>query len=154
MTNMSKYIDVDKLIAEIERWRDKAKEKYNESTYSMGRCDALAEFRNHIDSLQEEQPIQVNTLTWRDINDIERIINNVHYEFRAGIGEKSFGEEVLERFREERDEQEQPEVELEKEIKRYQEHYILVRGKGLSLDWMDIETTARHFYELGLKAKK
>ena len=50
-----KYIDAEKLIAEIERWRDKAKEKYNESTYSMGRCDALAEFRNHIDSLRQEQ---------------------------------------------------------------------------------------------------
>ena len=54
---MSKYIDAEKLIAEIERWRDKAKEKYNESTYSMGRCDALAEFRNHIVSLQQEQPV-------------------------------------------------------------------------------------------------
>ena len=53
---MKKYIDAEKLIAEIERWRDKAKEKYNESTYSMGRCDALAEFRNHIVSLQQEQP--------------------------------------------------------------------------------------------------
>ena len=52
----------------------------------------------------KEQPIDKNTLTWKDINDLERIINNVHYEFRAGIGEKSFGEEVLERFREERDE--------------------------------------------------
>ena len=51
-----KYIEAEKLIAEIERWRDKAKEKYNESTYSMGRCDALAEFRNHIVSLQQEQP--------------------------------------------------------------------------------------------------
>lgn len=53
---MNKYIDSEKLIAEIERWRDKAKEKYNESTYSMGRCDALAEFRNHIVSLLEEHP--------------------------------------------------------------------------------------------------
>ena len=53
---MSKFIDVDKLIAEIERWRDKAKEKYNHNPYSMGRCDALAEFRNHIVSLQQEQP--------------------------------------------------------------------------------------------------
>lgn len=54
--------------------------------------------------LQQEQPIQVNTLTWKDINDLERIINNVHYEFRNGISEKGFGEEVLERFMEERDE--------------------------------------------------
>ena len=52
-----KYIDADKLIAEIERWRDKEKEKYNESTYSMGRCDALAEFRNHIVSLQQEEEV-------------------------------------------------------------------------------------------------
>lgn len=52
-----KYIDAEKLIAEIERWRDKAKEKYNESTYSMGRCDALAEFRNYIVSLQQEHEI-------------------------------------------------------------------------------------------------
>ena len=50
--------------------------------------------------------------------------------------------------------QEQPEEELEKEIKRYQEHYILVKEKGFSLDWMDIETTARHFYELGLNTRK
>ena len=53
---MSKYIDANTLIAEIERWRDKAKEKYYESTYSMGRCDALAEFRNHIVSLLEDEP--------------------------------------------------------------------------------------------------
>lgn len=51
-----KYIDVDKLIAELERWRDKAKEDYNKNHYSMGRCDALAEFRNYIVSLQENLP--------------------------------------------------------------------------------------------------
>ena len=49
---------------------------------------------------------------------------------------------------------EQPDVDLEKEIKRYQEHYILVRDKGFSLDWTDIETAARHFYELGKASRK
>lgn len=62
----NKYVGTDRLLAEIERWRDKAKEKYNESAYSMGRCDALAEFRNYIVSLQQEQPkkrlIQVKCL--------------------------------------------------------------------------------------------
>lgn len=62
--------------------------------------------------LQQEHPIQINTLTWKDINGLERIINKVHYEFRNGIGEKSFGEEVLERFREEKDEQEHSEVDI------------------------------------------
>lgn len=51
-----KYIDAEKLIAEIEKWRDKAKEKYNESVYNMGRCDALAEFRNYIVALQQDKP--------------------------------------------------------------------------------------------------
>lgn len=93
-----KYIDAEKLIAEIERWRDKAKEKYNESTYSMGRCDALAEFRNHIVSLQQEQP----------------------------------------------------EVDLEKEIENY----------WLATDWCNIlqlkkfKVIARYFYGLGLNAKR
>lgn len=42
-------------------------------------------------------------LTWKDINELERIINNVHYEFQNGIGEDSFGELVLERFKEYKD---------------------------------------------------
>ena len=113
----TKYIDADKLKKLIdEKWKELADKgvkdgggKYENEIYTY-----LSVLRL-IDSLQQEQPIQLNTLTWKDINDIERIINNVHYKFRNGIGEKSFGEEVLERFREERDEQEQPEVDLEKE---------------------------------------
>lgn len=40
-----------------------------------------------------------NELTWKDIIELEGIINNVHYDFSAGIGQESFGKEVLERFR-------------------------------------------------------
>ena len=50
--------------------------------------------------------------------------------------------------------QDQPNMDLEKELKKCQEHYILVKEKGFSLDWTDIETTARHFFELGLNARK
>ena len=119
----------------------------------LGAYKALESVTYMIDSLQQEQPIKVNTLTWKDINDLERIINNVHYEFRNGIGEKSFGEEVLERFMEERDEQEQPEVDLEKEIRdtcrgyRINDHYEQELGK------QDIDNIARYFYELGLNAR-
>lgn len=56
---MNEHIDADKLIAELERWRDKEKENYHESIYSMGRCDALAEFRNYIVSLMEEHPEKI-----------------------------------------------------------------------------------------------
>lgn len=62
-------------------------------------------------------------LTWKDIVELEGIINNVHYDFSAGIGQESFGKEVLERFRSKKDdaevdacEREQMEVDLEKEI--------------------------------------
>lgn len=37
--------------AEIERRRTQAAEKYNESTYSMGRCDAFAEMLNFIQAI-------------------------------------------------------------------------------------------------------
>ena len=47
--------------------------------------------------------VNYDELTWKDINELEEIINNVHYEFRAGIGEESFGREVLERFLESKD---------------------------------------------------
>ena len=49
---------------------------------------------------QEQHNSKWTELTWKDINTIEEIINNVYYDFRNGIGEESFGKEVLERFRE------------------------------------------------------
>lgn len=100
-----KYIDADKLKEDIQA--NLAAISFNDD-YQKGYEACGMSVLKSIESLQQEQLIQVNTLTWKDINDLERIINNVHYEFRNGIGEKSFGEEVLERFREERDEQEQP----------------------------------------------
>lgn len=126
-----KYIDAEKLIAEIERQNVDKK--------------VIEPLIRIIDSLQQEQSIQVNTLTWKDINDLERIINNVHYEFRSGIGEKSFGEEVLERFKEERDEQEQPEVDLEEEIAVYLRTFSSSFENGIEYT----KNIARHFYELG-----
>ena len=101
-----KYINVNRLKAHIQYLIRK-------DNYEL--FDVL-ELLSFIDALQQEQHIKVNTLTWKDINDLERIINNVHYEFRNGIGEKSFGEEVLDRFMEERDEQEQPEVDLDSKV--------------------------------------
>lgn len=118
---MKRYVDADKLKAKINSFMDnlltvlpecsniEVGELSVREASDLGAYKALESVIYMITSLQQqEQPIQVNTLTWKDINDLERIINNVHYEFRNGIGEKSFGEEVLERFREERDEYEQP----------------------------------------------
>lgn len=86
---MKKYIDADKLIAEIERWRDKAKEKYNKNPYCMGRCDALAEFRNHIVSLLEEQPN--NMIQWTG-NNLKEVIDFTGKSPRSGEWFKSWEE--------------------------------------------------------------
>jgi hypothetical protein len=48
---------------------------------------------------KEQKPIKWTDLTWKDIVELEGIINNVHYDFSDGIGQESFGKEVLERFR-------------------------------------------------------
>ena len=56
--------------------------------------------KNGIEQKTEEKPINWTELTWEDINELEDIINKVHYEFRNGIGQIHFGKEVLEKFRE------------------------------------------------------
>lgn len=150
---MSKYIDVDELRSKIYRLIMKETSKSG-NLWDEGFSTCGEEINDIIDSLQQEQSIQVSTLTWRDINDIERIINNVHYEFRNGIGEKSFGEEVLERFREERDELEQPEVDLEKEYKEWWENKVSGNVNiQHTMEWY-MHETARHFYDMGRNARK
>ena len=128
---MNKYIDSDKFIKEFEKMIDNIL-----ASVDSGAGYVIDEVYKIIDSLQQEQPIQVNTLTWKDINDLERIINNVHYEFRNGIGEKSFGKEVLERFREERDEQEQPKVDL---VAKLRHHLATTPREQLEKEWKELE---------------
>ena len=52
-----------------------------------------------LEKQKEQKPIKWTELTWKDIVELEGIINNVHYDFSAGIGQESFGKDVLERFR-------------------------------------------------------
>ena len=163
---MTNYIPADKLITEIESrlknirdYINGTRMKYKGPGYykARGKESAYDALLSITSSIQQEQPIQANTLTWRDINDLERIINNVHYEFRNGIGEKSFGEEVLERFREERDEQEQPKVDLKKfteEIKTFQGRYkhpesVSIKGAMAFMARMFYQypNVARQWYE-------
>lgn len=146
---------IEKILNEIHRLK-KELDGYSAS-------EGLDYIESYINSLQQKQPIQVNTLTWKDINDLERIINNVHYEFRAGIGKKSFGEEVLERFREERNEQEQPEVDLLQEFDDFLErnHAYVNDDEVISYyngdtfnHTYDIYPIAKHFFNLRLQSQK
>lgn len=56
--------------------------------------------KKELKRIEQNHAYNWNELTWEDIVTLEGIINNVHYEFRNGIGQESFGKEVLERFRE------------------------------------------------------
>lgn len=78
------------------------------------------------------------------LNYIHAIPENRLKEIRDYLKEKGWWT-----FDDDADWMDQPESVFEKEIKVYQKHYISVKESGYSLDWLDIETTARHFYELG-----
>lgn len=100
------------------------------------------------DAMKEQKPIKWTDLTWKDIVELEGIINNVHYDFSAGIGQESFGKEVLERFRNKKDDAEvdacEPKQEWseEDEIRRKEtlglldeaEDYLLAKHLGFYED--------------------
>ena len=150
---MSKYIDADKLIAEIEKWRDKAKENYNKSTYSMGRCDALAEFRNHIISLQQDQPNKYETA----LEKAREWMPNVNQGGHAILIDifPELGEGLDPRYGSSK--QEQSEMGLKEEITRWLSDGDITDTRFDDYDDSDIERTARHFAEWGathLNARK
>ena len=87
--------------------------------------EALYQFLMEVcDKQKVQKPVNWTELNWEDINKLEVLINNVHNEYPNGIGQKSFGEEVLERFREYKgdedlDGKEQKPTDLLDEIKHY-----------------------------------
>ncbi len=106
---------------------------------------------------KEQKTIKWTDLTWKDIVELEGIINNVHYDFSDGIGQESFGKEVLERFRSTKgieylDEAEQKywREEGQKEQKLNPDKEKLIKHCiGLIL----IEATDERFKEYGLTLK-
>ncbi len=73
---------------------------YPGEEYPNGYFTCMEKIDEQKEQKPEEKPINWTELTWEDINELEDIINKVHYEFRNGIGQESFGKEVLEQFRE------------------------------------------------------
>ena len=156
---MAKYINIEKVKAEIERLSSSEHPIEYEWVEKLAYNRALSEIEDVINSLNQEQPIEKDLLTWQDINELERIINNVHYEFRSGINEELFGKLVLERFNEGKDAPLQPVVNLEKELQKLDNAYfdldgIAIAGTSYYLKVEDLKYIARHFYELGLNAGK
>lgn len=99
---IDKYIDVH--VANAHDMKDSNPDK----KYYQGWDDALGKMAGILQDVysgekqKEQKPVnnpKWNELTWKDINELEEIINHVHYEFRNGISAEGFGKEVLEQFR-------------------------------------------------------
>lgn len=81
----------------------------NPEIYGLQKIEEQKNYKEEIEKCKENPlyfydkyvKIKINwaEFTWKDIIELEGIINNVRYEFRNGIGQESFGKEVLERFR-------------------------------------------------------
>lgn len=72
----------------------------------LGKYKALEDILKFIDSLPEEPALK--EITWKDVNILDTLINQVRHEFPNGISEKSFGLAVLEKFQDYQDDIEEP----------------------------------------------
>ena len=124
-----KYIDAEKLIAEIYKCREDAL-----SVVDIDKANNLIEVIELIEDLQQEQPLTT-----------EKVVEQC----------KKFGgnPEIIQH--------EQPEVELEREIRDYFSKWdydsydgVITMGNGIVATLSSIQNVARHFYELGLNARK
>ena len=181
---MSKYIDSEKLIAEIDN-RLHCNGAFDEVGdyawhYDQGMVDAYKYIRKFITSLQQEQPIegkQVVIITeadgdanihWdcRSLDDVEALLKSAEsfitekqIEKMAGPG--SGPDYATEEGRYSylfKHRQERPEVDLEKELEMWRhDHFKGVRDGDYYGEYLERESQldiARHFFELGLNARK
>jgi len=150
----------EKIKKEIER-RIEICEKYSQLNLTTSTRNGnhaqlleLREIKDFIDSLPEEEP-SVKGLTWKDVNTLDTLIDQVRHEFPNGISEKSFGLAVLEKFQDYHDDAEEPVSEdLEEEINNYfkdwtfdDEMSVMAKPNHYFAEFNDIKEIARHFAE-------
>ena len=93
----------------IRKWLVAQMQKFHDEANREGRWEDFCMTEKaifYLEKQKEQKPVEWTELTWKDIVELEGIINNVHYDFSAGIGQESFGKEVLERFRNKKDDAE------------------------------------------------
>lgn len=170
---MNKYIPAEKLIAEIETWIDIAEKRINNNapiehpetideeklkylqktreskiTWLDGQEEALKKVLSIITSLQQEQPTKGYD---------EKYLNE-----KITKAKKSWDGVDVDKYMDDVRGREQPEIDLEKEIDNYiadnfseaHDGVLLSDASGTELMITDISLIARHFYELGLNARK
>lgn len=155
---MSKYIDAEKLIAEIERLKEETPIgicEYDKGEEN-GRMEVLTSLQSTIDSLQHEQPMPDSTKLielWHQDKEMlkEKDFRNDPWRLAYNAFMCGFGRGIAV------NKQEQPEADLEKEIGAiWNPRFNLGWDEKslLSINHSAFETIARHFYELGLNARK
>lgn len=143
-----KYIDAEKLktiIEERKTQQDQWVERYHDPI-NQGISNELAEILSLIDSFQQEQSSLPSNLDeaaeefYPDFSDSitsKAAVDSMRDAFKAGA------EWIVEQFQ-----QEQPEVDLEKEIESYLDGFIKTPTRTYFRD------AIKHFYELGFNARK
>lgn len=144
-----KYIDADKLIKLVKEWRSK------QVGFSW---DAVNEVLKIIDSLQQEQPevdLEKELIQWHK----RHFKKTGTYEKYSGFYLKNSSQLDLARHFYELGQQNRSKIsdnslkELRKEVIKFnQDHFDELHSDMDTIDIVHI--VARHFYELGLKARK
>lgn len=176
---MNKYIDAEKLKAEIEILKETHERNLNKPMergrigHAHGYVDCCDEILSSINSLQQEQ---LDDLHFTPLNRLIQKIpsekwndstNNYAKKLRDCLIKEGYRKdaEVLQGYisymngnnvpMATMDEQEQPEVDLDEETLREEFHTIDSKcfNEGIEGWWRE-KLIARHFYELGIKAKK
>ena len=131
-----KYIDADKLKAKLDEHYRNYQSKYMEARnpYTLGLIDALDLAKQVIDSLQQEQPDFPTT--------DEQMKEFLATHPKVEVPNKYKTPDWLWK------KQEQPKVDLEKEIIRYK---VPFSDDKEYLNETTLDSIARHFYELGLR---
>ena len=146
-----KYIDAEKLIAEIRKLCSESCISESDDYYEYAKSEII----DIIDSLQQDKETLMlemcNQSFWEDSGYI-MIPPDVTIE-----GIESLLKQVKKKLQ-----QEQPEVDFEKEMDSYfNEHFspcvdgtLISERTGMEIDGNDYDDIARHFYELGFNARK
>lgn len=149
---MSKYIDAEKLKRFVGELKAQAQRNCCDSWGIVP--DALEEVEGFIDSLQQEQPAKRG---YKDCNGCEynRLLKDqIGWQFRGCFCGDYKGKPIaeIELCPLKVAQQEQPEVELEKEIERVveeEEKFMKFQVRSQLIKYV-----ARHFYKLGVMARK
>lgn len=155
-----KYIDSEKLIAEIER-RLNIVEPHKDTFESAAACrQELIWMKDFIASLQQEQA-KGNLEYWLEHFGMPKEnIDNCITQIAQGYGACRYFEGIQHGAEavNELAKQEQPEVELKKEMEEYFKGWTETdEGIACHYQYVDLNTCrgiARHFFNLGLNARK